>query len=312
MEVRHLELLRELSVRGTLAAVAQATHRTPSALSQQLRTAERELGVALVEPNSRGLRLTSAGQVLATGADEVGRALAEVGARLEASQGRPAGTVTIGTLPSAGAVLVPPLLKRLRGSDITVRLDDFDLAEADYSARTLDADIVIAHSLATGGFTAPPGVEVCEIATEPIDVALPTGHPLVNRESLRPRDLVDQDWIAVPEGYPFEAILIAVENATGSNLRRTLRVRDNQLAAALVAAGQGLALLPRFSAGHEPGIVLRPISQVRAERSVVALSRVDRAARLAVRTVTAELVEVGRSLERHHATNPDRAGQRRA
>lgn len=65
MDVRHLELLRELGQRGTLAAVAEATYRTPSAVSQQLRTAERDLGVPLVEPVGRGLRLTAEGQLLA-------------------------------------------------------------------------------------------------------------------------------------------------------------------------------------------------------------------------------------------------------
>ena len=55
MDVRHLELLRELADRGSLAAVAQATHRTPSALSQQLRTAERELGGIDVMINNAGL-----------------------------------------------------------------------------------------------------------------------------------------------------------------------------------------------------------------------------------------------------------------
>ena len=47
MDVRHLDLLRELRDRGTLAAVAAATHRTPSAVSQQLRTAERESGPSI-------------------------------------------------------------------------------------------------------------------------------------------------------------------------------------------------------------------------------------------------------------------------
>ncbi|MGO4132903.1 LysR family transcriptional regulator, partial [Janibacter sp. YAF2_2] len=44
MDIRHLELLRDLRERGSLAAVAAATHRTPSALSQQLRTAQRAAG----------------------------------------------------------------------------------------------------------------------------------------------------------------------------------------------------------------------------------------------------------------------------
>lgn len=107
MEVRHLELLRDLRERGALGAVATATYRTPWALSQQLRTAERELGVALVEPASRGLRLTWAGEILAEGADDVLAALARVQAAVDAGRGEPSGTVRIGTLPSAGAALLP-------------------------------------------------------------------------------------------------------------------------------------------------------------------------------------------------------------
>lgn len=296
MEVRHLELLRELSVRGTLAAVAVATHRTPSAVSQQLRTAERELGVALVEPYSRGVRLTAAGQVLADSADDVCRSLAAARARLDASLGEPRGTVSIGTLPSAGEALLPGLLDRLRGGSVDLELDDFDLAEADYAARTLDVDIVIGHSLAGDVPSGAGGLECRVLAREPIDVALPAGHPLATSDRLRPEDLAGITWIGVPEGYPFDAILIAVENATGSHLYRWVRLRDNRLIEALVAQGAGFALLPRFTTRPRPGVALRPLGGVNARRSVVALCRPDRYARLAVRTVVDHLAAVGASL----------------
>ena len=71
MDVRHLQLLRELDDRGSVTAVAAATHRTVSAVSQQLRTAQRSAGMALVEPDGRGIRLTEAGRLLAAGAVEV-------------------------------------------------------------------------------------------------------------------------------------------------------------------------------------------------------------------------------------------------
>ncbi|PPG40084.1 LysR family transcriptional regulator [Pseudoclavibacter sp. RFBA6] len=297
MEFRHLELLRELSMRRTLAAVAEATHRTPSALSQQLKTAEREFGARLVEPFSRGLRLTTAGQILADGADEVGRALAEVQARLEASLGEPSGTVSIGALPSASEALFPGLLRRTAGSAIDLELDDFDLAESEYAARTLDADIVIGHSL-TGDV--PRGAEHLHtrvLAREPIDVALPSTHPLASQQRLAPHDLVGTTWVGVPVGYPFDSILIAVENATSTNLERVQRLRDNRLVEALVAAGSGLALLPRFTTRPRPGVVLRPLDGVRSVRSIVALARPDRHARFAVRTVLDHLTSAGEDLE---------------
>lgn len=296
MEVRHLDLLRELAVRGSLSAVAAATHRTPSALSQQLRTAERDFGVRLTEPAARGLRLTVQGQLLADSADEVGEVLARVQARLDESIGQPRGLVRIGTLPSAGEALLPPLVERLRGTAISLDIDDFDLAEADYAAKTLDADIVIAHSL-TGDV--PAGAERLSsrvVAREPIDVALPADHPLAGRSVISPPDLVGTRWIGVPEGYPFDTILLAIEASIGETLERTIRLRDNRLVESLVAAGEGLALLPRFTTRPREGMVLVPLAGVRSCRSIVALARPDHLARLAVRHVVDLLETIGTDL----------------
>ena len=107
MDVRHLTLLRDLAERGSVAAVARATHRTPSAVSQQLRTAERSLRLPLVEPAGRGLRLTDAGRLLAQGALEVETALSVVEARLDEFRGRPSGLVRVAALASAAEYLVP-------------------------------------------------------------------------------------------------------------------------------------------------------------------------------------------------------------
>ncbi|MFT4294978.1 MAG: LysR family transcriptional regulator [Micropruina sp.] len=296
MEVRHLLLLREIAGRGTLAAVASATHRTPSAVSQQLRTAERELGVKLVEPVSRGLRLTAEGQLLADSADEVARVLAEVQARLEARLGQPGGTVSIGTLPSAGEALLPRLVERLRGSAITIDVQDFDLAEEGFAARTLDHDLVIAHSASGDVPSGAQGLVARVLAHEPLDVALPAGHPLAARAELRPEDLVGTTWIGVPRGFPFDSVLLAVEAVTGHPLHRRLRLIDNRLVESLVAAGEGLALLPRFTTRPHPGTVLRPLRGVNARRALVALARPDHFARRAVRAVVEELEQIGRDL----------------
>lgn len=298
MEVRHLLLLREIAVRGTLAAVAEATHRTPSAVSQQLRTAERELGVKLVEPVSRGLRLTAEGQLLADRADKVATVLAEVEAELESRLGEPGGQVSVGTLPSAGEALLPGLMRRLRGSAITVDVHDFDLSEAGFAARTLDHDLVIAHS-AAGDI--PAGAEglVCRVlAHEPLDVALPAGHPLAARVELTASDLVGTTWVAVPQGFPFDSVLLAVEAVTGQPLQRRLRLIDNRLVEAMVAAGEGLALLPRFTTRPHPGTVLRPLVGVHVRRALVALARPDHYARRAVRTVADLLAETGAEVTR--------------
>lgn len=286
MDVRHLELLRDLRERGSLAAVAAATHRTPSALSQQLRTAQRDAGVALTESHGRGIRLTEAGELLADGADDVAAALARVGARLEEHRGRPVGRVSIAGLPSALAFLLPPTVAALAESGVTLDVDDRDLAEQDYAAAVTDADIIVAHSLVSDTPAGSAGLHRAVLAHEPIDVALSADHPLATKDRLRARDVVEEVWIGVPEHYPFETILHRISATCGVPITPRLRVRDNGLVASLVEAREGIALLPRFTTREGEGLSLRPLVDVPSARWIVALSRPDRAERAAVRLVT--------------------------
>ncbi|KQU70875.1 LysR family transcriptional regulator [Phycicoccus sp. Root101] len=293
MDVRHLDLLRELADRGTLTAVATATHRTPSAVSQQLRAAEREAGMPLVEPHGRGVRLTRAGLLLSEGAVDVATALARVRAQLDTLRDAPVGTVTIGALPSAAEVLVPELLARLEGSGLLVTLDDFDVAESDFARLAADHDIVIGHTI-TGD--APEGsahLHHRTLAEEPLDVALPVDHHLARRRHLTPELVVGERWVGVPEGYPFDTVLVAMENATGRRIERIQRLRDNRVVEAMVAHGLGIALLPRFTTRPRAGVVSKPLVGVRAARRIVALSRRDVAQRVAVRSVLDLLADIG-------------------
>jgi len=294
MDVRHLSLLRELADRGSVTAVAAATHRTGSAVSQQLRTAERDLGVPLVEPAGRGIRLTDAGRLLAEAAVDVERALARAESRLDEFRGRPTGRVRIAALTSAAEFLVPGALAVLGADGIEVELTDTDVSEADYAELAADHDVVIGHSLLGA---VPAGAERLArtvLVREPLDVAVPSGHPLAARGELSPRDVVDETWVGVPEGYPFAAVLDGVARVTGRPVTVTQRIRDNRIAEALVAAEVGLALLPRFTTRPREGVVLRPLRGVNARRWVVAMSRPDRAERAVVRRTVVALRDVAR------------------
>lgn len=296
MDIRHLELLRDLRERGSLAAVAAATHRTPSALSQQLRTAQRVAGTPLVEPHGRGLRLTEAGELLADGADEVAAAIARVDSRLSEHRGRPTGRVSVAGLPSGLTALLPGALVRLSDSDVELSIDDLDLAEHDYARAASDADIVVAHSLTSEVPVGSEGLVATVLTREPLDVAVPPDHPLAARATLRPEDVVDEPWICVPEHYPFDTVLQRIEATCARPLHRRLRIRDNHLVAALVAAGEGLALLPRYTTRSADEFALVPLVDVPSARWIVALSRPDRAERAAVRLVTRQLGIAGAAL----------------
>lgn len=298
MDARHLTLLRELRDRGSVHAVAAATHRTPSAVSQQLRTAARDIGAPLVEADGRGVRLTDLGRLLADEADEVELALARVQARVDDFRGELTGTVRVAALPSAAEVLLAPVVARLAREHpgLHVVITDHDVAESAYADLTRDVDVVVGHSLTSGRPRGSEALARAVLAREPIDVALPAGHRLAAQDSVSPADVVDEPWVAVPPGFPFATVLEGIERVSRRPARVVQQVRDNRLVAALVRAEVGVALLPRFSTREGDGLVLRPLTRVPARRWVVALSRPDRAERRAVRTLVRALRETGREV----------------
>lgn len=291
MDVRHLELLRELAERGSVTAVAAATHRTPSAVSQHLRAAQRDAGVPLVQPSGRGLELTDAGRLLAEGGREVAQTLAVVQARWDAFRGQPAGTVSVIALPSAATYLLPGVMADLADTAIELDCSDVDVAESAYGALTADHDIVIGHSLSRRAPAGADGLHVRLLVREPLDIAMRHGHPLAASEKARPEDLVEQEWYGVPVGFPFDSVRIAVEEATGRPVDVVQRLRDNRLNEALVADSDRVAVLPRFTTTSER-VTLRPVQGIPTARYIFAMSRPDKAERLAVRRVLESLASV--------------------
>jgi DNA-binding transcriptional LysR family regulator len=281
MDVRHLATLRAVRDHGGVTSAAAALHLTPSAVSQQLRALSRGAGVDVVERVGRGIRLTGPGAALADAALEVAVALERAEAAVDAFRSAPHGTVRVAAFQSGAELLLPGLLTRVRAMDgVRVELGDEDVAQDEFPALTAEFDVVVAHR-PDDGHAWPAGVRVVPLLREPLDVALPPGHPLADREVLTPQDLADQDWIAVREGFPVAGVLDAVTAAVGAPLRVVQRFNDFGVVEALVAAGHGISLLPRYTAGRR-GARLVPLAGVRAGRRIDALVRPDRAERRVV------------------------------
>src|ERR1700712_1315801 len=147
MDVGRLEVLRELKLRGSVTAVALATHRTPSAVSQQLKTLEREVGATLTERSGRGLALTPAGDALARAAADVVVAIARAEETWRTYLASPEGRVDLAVFPTAGRMFLPGLLKAVRAvPGLQLVATDVDPARGDFSHLVPDFDIVIAHA----------------------------------------------------------------------------------------------------------------------------------------------------------------------
>jgi DNA-binding transcriptional LysR family regulator len=274
MNVERLRILRELADRGTVAVVADALSMTPSAVSQQLKLLAREAGVTLLEPDGRRLRLTDAGRALVVRTDDVFAALARATAEMDRYRASPRGRVRVALFPSGAALLLPGLLTRLANSDVDIDARDEDLPASSVPEVLADYDVVLTHRDERAPSTAGPRIEVTTLMREPIDLVLPPGHALAQHESIDLRDLVDERWISVRGGFPVDDVLLSVAAATGVEPRVMQRVNDFRVTEVLVAAGHGVALMPRYAVVH-PGLVRRELSGVRAGRIYELATRPD-------------------------------------
>jgi DNA-binding transcriptional LysR family regulator len=298
MDVRALETLRAVRTQGGVSAAAAVLHLTPSAVSQQLAALTRDAGVPITERVGRGLRLTAAGEALADAAVDVAVALERARAACAVFLDRPEGRVRVSAFQSGAQLLLPGLLTRVRAlGGIDLECSDEDVAQDDFPGLTDRVDVVVAHRPDGGAVWPGAGsrLRVVPLLREPLDVAVGVGHPLADRAEVWPADLVDEDWIAVHEGFPVAPVLEEVAAASGAPPRIAHRINDFSVVEALVAAGHGVSLLPRHTGGGNPGVRLLPLAGVRAGRRVEALLRPDAAERLVVRRVLDELVaEAGR------------------
>lgn len=288
----HLMLLREVAEHGSVSAAARALGKSPSAVSQQLKLIQRLVGTPLVERSGRGIRLTDAGYALADGAVSVLTAWAEAEAAWQAYRTEARGRVRISFFHSASELLLPGLLRRLRDHPgIELEFADEDVEQTEFALLTRDYDIVVAHRSDQWPSAGGGRLRVVRLLREPLDVAVPLDHPAAHRPSVRPAELTGDDWIAPPEGFPIDRVLTAIAARAGAPVRVVLRTTHLPLMERLVAAGHGIALLPRYTT-RDRGVgrfALVPLRDLRAGRHLGALARPDRAARTAVRVVLEEL-----------------------
>ncbi|MFJ2173331.1 LysR family transcriptional regulator [Streptomyces sp. NPDC087851] len=288
MNERQLQILRELGELGSVTATAEALLMTPSAISQQLRLLQRSIPVPLTERDGRRLVLTDAGQALAGAAIEVETALARARHTIEEFVDQPDAEVSVAAFPSAAAAFFPLLLAQAGPGRPRLSLADEDVTQDHFPLLTRNYDLVLTHRLDQ----APPWpatVTASTLLREPLDIALPADHPLAAKRRLTPRDVADQPWITVHDGFPLMATIDAIATAANRRLDIVHRINEFAVVAEAVAAGGGLALMPRWTARPHPALVLRPLSGVHTRRHIDVLHRPERAARRAVRTVLTEL-----------------------
>jgi len=296
IEVGALQALRSVAALGTLARAAGELGFTASAVSQQIKRLERQVGVPVLAPAGRGVVLTPAGQAIVDSAPEVFQALERCAeAAQSVAEGAPRGTLRVVAFSTAIRGLLAPTMARLstRCPDLRVQITEQDPDQALHSVDAGTADLALAHD--ADGLPAPPPSSLTQrhIHTDLGDVVMHRTHPLARLDRpLAGADLAGHAWVTSPPGTVCHQWFRRLVADVPEHLDVRHLIDDFATQLSLVASGQVIALIPRLA--RPPlgeGLVSRPLQRP-PKREVHAAWRHSANASPAIQAVLAELLEL--------------------
>jgi DNA-binding transcriptional LysR family regulator len=268
-----LRVLSEVISRGSFSAAAEAMSYTQSAVSQAIARLEAETGATLVVRDRRGVRPTAAGATLLEHAEAIFAQVESAEAELAALLGVRGGRLRVASFPSAGATLMPLAIStfRSRHPDVSLTLAEGEPEEIAPRLRAGEFDLALLFEFP--GVRERPGVGLRNVTLleDPMHVALPAEHELASKPALTLADLSDQDWVQTSAPSPCARHVIRSCLAAGFEPNVTFESDDYETVQGLVAAGVGVALIPRLALTRvHSGIVVRALAPRSPARKVVA------------------------------------------
>ncbi len=265
MEWHQLEYFRELAQQQHFTLAAQRLSLSQPALSRSIARLEQELGVPLFDRKGRTVRLNRYGK---TFLEHVDRALIEVdqGKReLTDLVGPVRGTVAIGFIHVMAASLLPVLLRRFKRSHPAVEFKlsqggTVQLLEKLYAGET-DLCLLATHP-------ERPELRWEPLFEEEIFAAVPPDHRLVGRESVRLAELADEPFITFLSGWGLRQLNEELCRQAGFVPHVAFESEEVGTVHGLVAAGLGVALIPRTHAPREARAVHLRVSEPRCKRAI--------------------------------------------
>jgi DNA-binding transcriptional LysR family regulator len=268
LDLRLVEYFVAVAEELHFGRAAERLHIAQPSLSQQIRRLESQLGVMLLERNSRSVHLTDAGEALLL---EGRKTLSQARHAIQTTRAAGAPGLTVGFYGSAGSDLLAPALRAFgeRHPAVSVSVREIPLGSID---AILDGDVNVVFTRLKPGQTE---LDIEVIATEPRLVALAAAHPLAARESLTFADLAEESFITNPvvrDHGPRPPRWLAEQRRHGLPGRVAAKSTGVLEILTLVAAGRGICLVPSAVARHYPrsDVTYSPIED--AEPALVSLA----------------------------------------
>ena len=265
MDLSALEIFKTVVEQGGINKAAARLHRVPSNVTTRIRQLEDELGTKLFLREGRRLTISAEGKVLLAYADQLLRLSSEARAALR--NGKPRGTLRIGALESTAAARLPPVLSKyhILYPDVQIELATGTSGALvnRVHARELDAAFVAEPFNATG-------LDCLEVFREEIVLITPKTHGRVRA----PRDLGNLTVIAFTNGCSYRRRLESWLGAGKVHPDRVMEFQSYHAIVACVAAGSGIAVVPKSvlgmtSAGRRVNVVRLPAATAKAKTQLV-------------------------------------------
>jgi LysR family hydrogen peroxide-inducible transcriptional activator len=270
MEMHQLRYVVAVSRAGNFSRAAEQCHVSQPSLSQQILKLEEELGERLFDRMKREAKLTPHGEAFLPRAVKI---LEEVdAAKREASDAHSLlrGRLIVGVLPTIAPYLLPTVLvgfaKKFPGVEIVVQEDT--TARLLKLAQAYEIDFALASRPIQD-----QRMEVKDLFTEELQLALPPGHPLTRKRTVRLADLEKEPFIVMKEGHCLGDQVLSF--CDRRDLKPTINFRSAQLETiqALVHSGVGISLVPAMAARGERKDLpeYRSLPAPKPERKIVAV-----------------------------------------
>ncbi len=233
MELRQFRYLAKLAEELSYTRAARALNVSQSALSQQIKDMEEDLGVRLFDRSAHAVRLTEAGVIAL---DHARRALAvaeSLREEIDAYRGLKRGRLRLGVTQTFNALYLPAIVTRFVHQHETVDVEVLELANAEIFERLKSGAI----NLGVGIGPVEPPLAAYKLYTDSLAFVCSRNHPLAARPTIRLRELGDQCLALLSRGFTTRAVIDAFLERHRVAPKRVLEF--NTFAAIMSAVGNG-------------------------------------------------------------------------
>lgn len=250
MDISKLGALRELSVRKTMAAVAEAMHVSPSAVSQQISLLEQELGIDLVERRGRGVELTIAGRTLVERANRIFEELDSARADMAELKKVVAGELRVAAFPTVAAALIPKTIQTLRVTHprLHIFFEEMEPEDGMNALRSWQTDIALIDDLNVPASLLDPSIEITPLIDDVFNILISSAHRFAGRSSVSWKDLEHESWVIDTASTTYPRMLRDACQRAGYNPNIMARCKGFEVTRELVKEGCAIAILPGLRA----------------------------------------------------------------